>query len=41
MAEFLLKHICGGVILLIISIVAYLVYCGIGYVFFKLMGDKK
>lgn len=36
MAEFLLKHICGGIILLIISSVTYLVYCGIGHIYLKL-----
>ena len=36
MAEYLLKHICGGTILLAISITAYFIYCGIGHIFLKL-----
>lgn len=36
MAEFFIKHICGGAMLFIISIVAYMVYCGIGYLYFRI-----
>ena len=41
MAEFFIKHICGGAMLFIISIVAYMVYCGIGHAFLKLRGERK
>ena len=36
MAEFLIKHICGGGILFAISMTAYLLYCGIGHILIKL-----
>lgn len=36
MAEFFIKHICGGAILFIISIATYMVYCGIGYIYLRL-----
>ena len=36
MAEYLLKHICGGAILLALSVTAYFIYCGIGHIFLKL-----
>lgn len=41
MAEFLFKHIFGGAILLALSVTAYFIYCGIGYIFLKLKNKRK
>lgn len=41
MAEFLVKHICGGVVLLAISFSAYLLYCGIGNILLRLRANLK
>ena len=39
--DFIVKHLCGGSILLAISITTYLLYCGIGHAFLRLRSKKK